>query len=405
MTRTCLFRKCTVFSSLAFGVVAAGWLGGGCGSSGQSVQGTGGAASQCPAGQTLCAGQCVDTRSDLGNCGECGASCPSGQTCSVGVCGCASGLTACGAECVDLKSNAKNCGACGAACATGETCADGVCTDSSSNGIGGADGTGGGASAGGETSSTGGETSSTGGRSTGGASTGGASTGGASTGGAGSGSCTPWPEASGTEALTATRRIMGEYDGQMVRYTGWGGSQDENQDPLFEMTDGSTMRNVIIGAPAGDGIHCEGTCTLENVWWEDVGEDAATLLGSSSSQVFTIRCAGARSASDKIFQHNGAGTFKIEDFWAEDFGKIYRSCGNCGTQYERHAILSNIIATGGDVIAGVNTNYGDTASFWNVSAGGATICERYTGNDTGAEPVKTGSGIDGQYCIELDSAP
>jgi hypothetical protein len=42
---------------------------------------------------------------------------------------------------------------------------------------------------------------------------------------------------------------------------------------------------------------------------------------------------------------------------------------------------------------------------WNVTDGGASLCERYTGNDTGAEPVKTGSGIDGQYCISLNSAP
>lgn len=75
------------------------------------------------------------------------------------------------------------------------------------------------------------------------------------------------------------------------------------------------------------------------------------------------------------------------------------------TQYERHVILSNVTATGGDSIAGVNTNYGDTASFWNVSAGRADLCERYTGNDTGAEPLLTGKGIDGEYCIELDSAP
>ena len=113
----------------------------------------------------------------------------------------------------------------------------------------------------------------------------------------------------------------------------------------------------------------------------------------------------ARAAADKIFQHNGPGTMRIENFWAEDFGKVYRSCGNCGTQYERHAILSNIIASRGDVIAGVNTNYGDTASFWNVTAGGATLCERYLGNSTGAQTQRTGSGIDGEYCIELSSAP
>jgi hypothetical protein len=27
-----------------------------------------------------------------------------------------------------------------------------------------------------------------------------------------------------------------------------------------------------------------------------------------------------------------------------------------------------------------------------------TVCERYTGNNTGAEPVRTGQGADSQYC-------
>ena len=56
----------------------------------------------------------------------------------------------------------------------------------------------------------------------------------------------------------------------------------------------ATLENVILGNPAADGIHCEGTCTLKNVWWEDVGEDAATLQGSSASQVMTIDGGGAQ---------------------------------------------------------------------------------------------------------------
>jgi hypothetical protein len=245
----------------------------------------------------------------------------------------------------------------------------------------------------------------TGGRSTGGAPTGGKATGGNPTGGSSS-TCTPWPAAKGTAvSLSATRSISGTVDLGMVRYTGWGGSQDEGQDPLFELSNGATLKNVIIGNPAADGIHCLGSCTLQNVWWEDVGEDAATLKGSSSSQTMTIDCAGAKSASDKIFQHNGPGTMIIKNFWAQTFGKVYRSCGNCSTQYARHVILSNITATGGSAIAGINSNYGDSAKFWNVSAGGASLCDRYTGNNTGAEPTKNGSGIDGTYCIQLTAAP
>ena len=50
----------------------------------------------------------------------------------------------------------------------------------------------------------------------------------------------------------------------------------------------------------------------------------------------TIDGGGAQKASDKVFQHNGPGTMIIKNFCAQDFGKLYRSCGNCTTQYARH---------------------------------------------------------------------
>ncbi len=53
------------------------------------------------------------------------------------------------------------------------------------------------------------------------------------------------------------------------------GSQDENQPPILEPADGAVLKNVILGAPAADGVHCKGSCTLQNAWREDVGEDSA----------------------------------------------------------------------------------------------------------------------------------
>jgi hypothetical protein len=54
-------------------------------------------------------------------------------------------------------------------------------------------------------------------------------------------------------------------------------------------------------------------------------------------------------------------------------------------------------------LAGVNANYNDTAKFTHITVRGSTnsitICERYTGNSTGAEPSKIGSGADGTNCI------
>ena len=221
--------------------------------------------------------------------------------------------------------------------------------------------------------------------------------------------CT-WPTAASTVMLSATQTISGTYDGTMRRFIGAGAlgtsGQTENQDPLFRVANGGTLQNVIIGNPAADGIHCDGTCTLKNVWWEDVGEDAATLQGTSASQTMTIDGGGARAASDKVFQHNGPGTMIIKNFCAQDFGKLYRSCGNCTTQYARHVQLQNIMVIPSgttSALVGVNSNYNDTATFSAVTIKAATnaltVCQRYTGNNTGAEPPKNGSGADGTVCM------
>lgn len=40
---------------------------------------------------------------------------------------------------------------------------------------------------------------------------------------------------------------------------------------------------------------------------------------------------GAKNAEDKVVQHNGGGTVKIDSYCVQTFGKLYRSCGNCKT--------------------------------------------------------------------------
>lgn len=132
----------------------------------------------------------------------------------------------------------------------------------------------------------------------------------------------------------------------------------------------------------------------------------------------------------QVMQHNGGGTMSITGFTVEDFGKLYRSCGNCDSMYERHVVMvrtdytasrhtaflpsrlrepmltiltikqSDITATNGDLLAGINSNYGDTAKISGVSASGVgEICERFEGNDSGDEPTSIGAGNDGTYCI------
>ncbi|MEU8675852.1 pectate lyase [Streptomyces sp. NPDC048560] len=222
------------------------------------------------------------------------------------------------------------------------------------------------------------------------------------------GAAAAWPTPKGTQAVSATIEVSGTYDGGLKRFHGsgelGGDGQDEGQDPIFKLKDGAVLKNVVIGSPAADGIHCAGSCTLQNVWWEDVGEDAATFKGKSASSVYTVYGGGARKASDKVFQFNGAGKLVITKFQVSEFGKLVRSCGNCSTQYKRTIIVNDVdITAPGKSIAGINTNYGDTAALRNIRIHGdsgkkISTCDRFTGNNTGAEPPKTGTGPDGTFC-------
>ncbi len=120
--------------------------------------------------------------------------------------------------------------------------------------------------------------------------------------------------------------------------------------------------------------------------------------------MYTVNGGGAKEASDKVFQFNGAGTLNVSNFAARTFGTFVRSCGNCKTQYKRTINLNTIEATyKGSRIVGINTNYGDSATLKAITIVGDTSkkmipCQKYIGNNTGAEPTTNGTGADGTYC-------
>jgi hypothetical protein len=186
-----------------------------------------------------------------------------------------------------------------------------------------------------------------------------------------------------------------------VRYVGTGdldGDPDDDLPPMFELEDGAVIKNLIIGTKPADGIHCLGTCTLQNVWWEDVGDDAATLRSSSKADVMTIRGGGARKAENSVIQQNGPGTVIIRDFQVEDFGKVYRACGNCRQSVDHHVVIEGLDVTApGLAIVGINPNFGDTASLSHVvihadSDHGIDVCQWYEGVPSGEESRRVGEG-------------
>ena len=210
-----------------------------------------------------------------------------------------------------------------------------------------------------------------------------------------------WPSSAGNVSISGTVSVSGTFDGGMKTYCCIGdGSQSESQDPMFKIANGGTLQNVIIGSPAGDGVHCEGTCTIRNVWWNDIGEDAATFKGTGGGTSYVIG-GGARNGSDKTFQHNGNGTVSISGFYLSGSGKLYRGCGNCTTSHQRHVKIDNVLLNNIDMVAGINTNWGDTATITRVtltSSSGATVCGQYKGVAKGSEPSYLGEGWNNANC-------
>lgn len=165
----------------------------------------------------------------------------------------------------------------------------------------------------------------------------------------------------------------------------------EGQTTVFEVEDGVTVRNLIIagGLPGGNGIVCKGTCTLEYVYWEDVCEDAAT--NSKDGATMTLNHVIALHATDKVFQHNAKGNSKtiIKNSYVSDFGKLWRSCGDCEDNGgPRNLIIDNVRVDGvKTAVAGANQNYKDAVTITNLFVKGGyksgsdspKICTEYLG--------------------------
>lgn len=207
-----------------------------------------------------------------------------------------------------------------------------------------------------------------------------------------------------TVQLTATQVVPAGtvFDGQNKIYNLSGGGDAEGQPPVFLVKEGATVMNVIIGPLAADGIHCEGNCTLNRVWWPDVGEDAATALGPAGT-VMNVSCGAAQSANDKTFQFNGRGELRISNFYVANVGKLVRTCGDCtGNGGPRKVFVTNVIAR--DVtstIVGINSNYGDVATIRGLTLNNSgtsktKICQVFKG-------VVKGSGSSTALGVEFNT--
>ncbi|KAF6803675.1 pectate lyase [Colletotrichum sojae] len=154
-------------------------------------------------------------------------------------------------------------------------------------------------------------------------------------------------------------------------------------DTAFVLEKGATLRNVIIGKTAGEGVYClGGGCNIEFVWFEDVCEDAISIKEDKAGDVTWIVGGGAFKASDKIIQHNGCGKVNIINFYAEDYGKVYRSCGTKCAKCAREVYVEGVTARKGGEVVGITKANGDKATLVNVCTDAKTPCQNYSGPGT-----------------------
>ncbi|KAL4155484.1 hypothetical protein PRNP1_007594 [Phytophthora ramorum] len=156
-----------------------------------------------------------------------------------------------------------------------------------------------------------------------------------------------------------------------------------------------------------EGVHCDNSdCTIDNVWWDDVCEDALSIKGGTASSVSTVTGGGARSADDKVIQHNGLGSVKIDGFYGEDISKLYRSCGTCGDKARKVSVSNVYVVNPGNAIVTVNKNWNDEATLSNIwvksSGDKVKICQWSQGNADG-EPSMLGDGPSAPLCQYSES--
>ncbi|GAB4063828.1 pectate lyase [Uliginosibacterium sediminicola] len=215
--------------------------------------------------------------------------------------------------------------------------------------------------------------------------------------------------ASATSTISGTKDYAGATIGTSCD------GQSESQQPVFILNDGATLKNVHIKKGGGaDGVHCKGSCTLENVVWDGVCEDAATMLGGSGK---TMKVVGgsATKADDKVFQHNGKGsTINLSGFQTYDrIQRLWASCGDCSSNGGPRYLVANNVTINGKVVKpdGVtegyvlrlNYNYGDKATVRNLKIKGYTlghpkVCVQAIGVQPGEAQVNKGEFWNTAYC-------
>ncbi len=214
-----------------------------------------------------------------------------------------------------------------------------------------------------------------------------------------------WPTATGSPVTISKTMSVTDYDGKGALHDGASSFNDctigdqSSTTALIEVADGGSVKNVVFGTHVGDGIHCLGSCTIDNVWFPYICDDAITInIDGKSSGTSTISNSGFKGARDKIIQHNGgSSTLNITGVYAEVGGKLYRSCGSgggCTTSANHTVNVKDVVAIGVNQIVGISTN--DKATLSNICTfRSPVLCNVYevnSDNDSTVGANGTGEG-------------
>ncbi|KAE9292244.1 hypothetical protein PR003_g24805 [Phytophthora rubi] len=231
-----------------------------------------------------------------------------------------------------------------------------------------------------------------------------------------------WPSSKGLVQFSEVRVIKaGEvFDGKMQTFERSnvkcnGQSESGWQTGVFFVEAGGHLKNAIIGKNQMEGVHCDQhDCIIENVWWDDVCEDALSIKGGSASSVSKIIGGGARYADDKVIQQNGLGKVIIDGFYAEDVSKLYRSCGTCGPKAREVSVSNVLVVNPTNAVVTVNKNWGDKATLRNiwVKSSKASVKRVHINQDikqakqtSPEDPKQTSPNPDDEYTSQTDITP
>ena len=147
------------------------------------------------------------------------------------------------------------------------------------------------------------------------------------------------------------------------------GGRSGSTNAIFEVADGGSVKNVIFGTKVGDGIHCLGSCTIDNVWFPYVCDDAITMLGGSGKTATIEQRLQERARQGDPAQRRRQHRH-VRQHLRRDRGQavpVVRRGRGCGPASSKRTVTaSNIYAIGVGQVIGVSSN--DKATLKNICA-------------------------------------